>query len=92
MADKGYRVCAFNRTTSKVSAFLEGAAKGHGNVMGAQNLEEFVSSLKPGPRRVMLMVMAGKPVDEFIAQLVPLLSPGDIIIDGGNSHFADTNR
>lgn len=91
-ADKGYKVCAYNRTTSKVTRFLENEAKSSPNVIGAQSLEEFVSSLKPGPRRIMLMVMAGKPVDEFIQLLLPLLSPGDIIIDGGNSHFADTDR
>lgn len=85
-------MCAFNRTVSKVTQFLENEAKDHPNVTGALNLEDFVASLRPGPRKVMLMVMAGKPVDEFIRLLVPLLSPGDIIIDGGNSHFADTNR
>ena len=76
-----------------MKAFVESPeAQRTSNVIGAGRLEEFVSSLKPGPKKIMLMVMAGKPVDEFIAQLVPLLSPGDIIIDGGNSHFADTNR
>lgn len=71
---------------------MENEAKGHPNVIGANSLEEFVNSLKPGPRRVMLMVKAGAAVDEFINHLSPLLSPGDIIIDGGNSHFDDTNR
>lgn len=78
---------------SKVKAFVESPeAQKTSNIIGAGGLEEFVGSLKSGPRKIMLMVMAGKPVDEFIAHLVPLLSPGDIIIDGGNSHFADTNR
>lgn len=77
---------------SKVGHFLENEAKGNSNVIGANSLEDFVAALKPSPRRVMLMVKAGAAVDEFIKHLAPLLSPGDIIIDGGNSHFADTNR
>lgn len=90
MNDHGYTVAVFNRTTSKVDTFLEGPAKGT-NVIGCHDLKEFVASLKR-PRRVMLMVMAGAPVDEFIDQLVPLLEKGDIIIDGGNSHFPDSER
>jgi len=85
-------VCAFNRTVSKVGHFLENEAKNNKNVIGASSLEDLVASLKPEPRRIMLMVKAGSAIDGFIAQLVPLLSPGDIIIDGGNSHFDDTNR
>jgi 6-phosphogluconate dehydrogenase len=90
MNDHGYTVVVFNRTVAKVDEFLEGAAKGT-KVIGAHTLKEFVSKLKR-PRKVMLMVKAGDPVDEFIDLLVPLLEKGDIIIDGGNSHFPDTNR
>lgn len=90
MNDHGYTVAVYNRTTSKVDEFLEGPAKGT-KVIGTHSLEEFVSKLKR-PRKVMLMVKAGAPVDEFIEHLLPLLEKGDIIIDGGNSHFPDTNR
>src|SRR5213075_2981180 len=90
MNDHGYTVVAFNRTVAKVDEFLAREAKGT-NVIGAHSLEEMVQMLKK-PRRVMLMVKAGKPVDEFIEQLLPHLEPGDIIIDGGNSLFEDTNR
>ena len=90
MADHGYTVAVFNRTTQKVDDFLAGPAKGK-SVVGCHDLKEFVKSLKR-PRRVMLMVKAGDPVDEFIQHLEPLLERGDIIIDGGNSHFPDTNR
>src|SRR6266513_1404902 len=90
MNDHGNTVVAFNRTVSKVDDFLGKEAKG-ANVLGAPSIEEMVSLLKK-PRRVMLMVKAGKPVDEFIEQLIPHLEPADIIIDGGNSLFEDTNR
>ncbi|KAJ6445798.1 transcription initiation factor iif [Purpureocillium lavendulum] len=90
MADHGFTICAFNRTVSKVDRFLENEAKGT-SVVGAHTVEEFVSKLK-SPRRVMLLVQAGAAVDDWIAKLVPLLSKGDIIIDGGNSHFPDSNR
>src|SRR6059058_3283839 len=90
MNDHGFTVVAFNRTVSKVDDFLSQEAKGT-NVLGAHSLEEMVASLKK-PRRVMLMVKAGPPVDEFIEHLLPLLEPGDIIIDGGNSLFEDTMR
>ena len=90
MNDHGNTVVAFNRTISKVDEFLAKEAKGT-NVIGAHSIEEMVSLLKR-PRRVMLMVKAGKPVDEFIDHHLPLLEPGDIIIDGGNSLFEDTNR
>ncbi|NGX61091.1 MAG: 6-phosphogluconate dehydrogenase, decarboxylating [Chlamydiae bacterium] len=90
MDDHGYTVAVFNRTVSKVDDFLEGPAKGT-KVIGCHTLNEFVQKLKH-PRRVMLMVKAGDPVDEFIQHLEPLLEKGDIIIDGGNSHFPDTNR
>src|SRR5213080_3094684 len=90
MNDHGYTVVAFNRTVAKVDEFLAREAKGT-NVIGARSIEEMVSFLKE-PRRVMLMVKAGKPVDEFVEHLLPRLEPGDIIIDGGNSLFEDTNR
>src|SRR5437763_10841491 len=90
MNDHGFTVAAFNRTVSKVDDFLAKEAKGT-RVLGAHSLEEMVGLLKK-PRRVMLMVKAGKPVDEFIEQLIPRLEPGDIIIDGGNSLYEDTNR
>src|SRR5215468_4308117 len=90
MNDHGFTVVAFNRTVSKVDEFLNKEAKGT-NVIGAHSIEEMVGLLKK-PRRVMLMVKAGPPVDEFIEHLIPLLEPGDIIIDGGNSHFPDSQR
>src|SRR3984885_13838807 len=90
MNDHGFTVVAFNRTVEKVDQFIANEAKGT-KVVGAHSLEEMGGLLKR-PRRVMLMVKAGKPVDEFIEHLLPLLEPGDIIIDGGNSLFEDTNR
>lgn len=90
MNDHGYTVVAFNRTVSKVDDFLKNAAKGT-NVIGAHSIEEMVSLLKV-PRKVMLMVKAGDPVDAEIQKLLKYLSPGDCIIDGGNSHFTDTIR
>ena len=90
MNDHGFVVAAFNRTTSKVDEFLNDAAKGT-RVIGAHSLAEMAGLLKR-PRRVMLMVKAGKPVDEFIEHLLPHLEAGDIIIDGGNSLFEDTTR
>lgn len=90
MNDHGYTVAVFNRTVSKVDEFLAGPAKGT-QVIGTHTVSEFIQKLKR-PRRVMLMVKAGDPIDEFIDQLMPLLESGDIIIDGGNSYFPDTNR
>lgn len=90
MNDHGYTVVVYNRTTAKVDEFLANEAKGT-NIQGAHTIEELVAKLKR-PRRIMMLVKAGKPVDDFIAQLVPYLEPGDIIIDGGNSLFDDTNR
>lgn len=90
MNDHGFVVCAFNRTVSKVDEFLAKEAKGT-HIIGAHSLVEMVQLLKR-PRKIMLMVMAGAPVDAFIDQLIPLLQEGDIIIDGGNSHFPDTIR
>ena len=90
MESKGYTVAVYNRTVSKVDDFINGRGKGK-NFIGARSLEEFVASIQR-PRKVMMLVKAGKPVDDFIEQLIPLLEPGDIIIDGGNSHFPDTIR
>jgi len=81
MNDHGFTVVAFNRTVEKVDHFLANEAKGT-KVIGAHSIEEMVSKLKK-PRRVMMLVKAGNPVDEFIEHLIPLLEPGDIIIDGG---------
>ncbi len=90
MNDHGFTVACFNRTTDKVDEFLKGAAKGT-KVVGAHTLKEFVSLIKR-PRKIMLLIRAGEAVDEMIDQLIPLLEKGDIIIDGGNSHFPDTDR
>ena len=90
MNDHGYTVVVYNRTTSKVDDFLANEAKGT-KVQGAHSIQELVSKLKR-PRRVMMLVKAGQPVDDFIAQITPHLEPGDIIIDGGNSLFNDTSR
>ena len=90
MDEHGFTVAVFNRTVSKVDDFVNGSAKGT-KVIGTHSIEEFVSVLKK-PRRVMLLVKAGQPVDEFIAKVLPHLAEGDIIIDGGNSNFHDTIR
>lgn len=90
MESKGFHVACFNRTTSKVDDFINGRAKGR-NIDGYHSLEEFCQDLER-PRKVMLMIKAGAAVDAFIEQVIPLLKPGDIIIDGGNSHFPDTIR
>jgi 6-phosphogluconate dehydrogenase len=90
MADHGFKVVAFNRTVSKVDDFLANEAKGK-SVVGAHSAEEMVKLLKK-PRRIMLMVKAGDAVDQTIEHILPLLETGDIIIDGGNSLFTDTNR
>ena len=90
MESKGFTVAVFNRTTSKVENFVNGRAKGK-NIIGTYSLEELVQSLKK-PRRIMMMVKAGSAVDSLIDQLLLLLEEGDILIDGGNSHFPDTIR
>lgn len=90
MESKGFTVACFNRTVSKVDAFVNGRAKDK-NIIGCHSVEELVASLKT-PRKVMVMVKAGAPVDAFIDQILPHLEDGDIIIDGGNSHFPDTIR
>jgi len=90
MNDHGFTVVAYNRTTEKVDRFLENEAKGT-NIIGAHSIEEMVKHLKR-PRRVMMLVKAGQPVDDFIEQVIPHLEPGDIIIDGGNSLYEDSIR
>jgi 6-phosphogluconate dehydrogenase len=90
MESKGFTVAVYNRTTDKVDKFVQGRGAGK-NIIGTHSVEELVKNLKR-PRKVMLMVKAGKPVDDFIDQVIPHLEKGDIIIDGGNSHFPDTNR
>jgi 6-phosphogluconate dehydrogenase len=89
MADHGYAVAGYNRTEEKVDQLL--AEAGDRAIQGAKTIEDFVSLLKR-PRRIVLLVPAGKPVDSVIEQLQPYLEEGDIIIDGGNSHFSDTER
>ncbi len=90
MADHGYRVAVFNRTTEKVDEFIDGPAQGK-SIIGTHSMADLVASLER-PRKVMLMVKAGEVVDRFIDQLLPLLDPGDVIIDGGNSHYPDSTR
>lgn len=90
MESKGYTVAVFNRTVDKVDKFMQGRGAGK-NFIGTRSIEEFVASLER-PRKVMMLVKAGKPVDDFIELVMPHLEPGDIIIDGGNSHFPDTIR
>ena len=90
MESKGFTVSVYNRTSQKVENFVNGRAKGK-NIVGTYSLEELVSSLEK-PRKVMMMIKAGQAVDDMIEQLIPLMEQGDIIIDGGNSHFPDTAR
>ena len=90
MSDHGYSVVVFNRTAQRTHDFLNTRAKGR-EIAGVKSLEELVTMLSK-PRRVMLMIKSGKPVDLTIEALLPLLDPGDIIIDGGNSFFKDSIR
>lgn len=90
MESKGFTVSVYNRTSDKVEKFVNGRAKGK-NITGTYSLEELVASLEK-PRKIMMMIKAGAPVDDMIEKLIPLLEEGDIIIDGGNSHFPDTAR
>ena len=90
MASHGFYVAVYNRTTSKVDAFVEGRAKGE-SIVGTHSPKELIAQLK-SPRRIMIMVQAGSAVDKVIDELVPLLDEGDILIDGGNSNFGDTIR
>ncbi|MBQ6468149.1 MAG: decarboxylating NADP(+)-dependent phosphogluconate dehydrogenase [Clostridia bacterium] len=90
MESKGFTVSVYNRTAQKVTNFINGRAAGK-NIVGTYSLKELVDSLEK-PRKVMMMIKAGQAVDDTIEQLIPLLEEGDIIIDGGNSHFPDTSR
>ncbi|KAF8832552.1 hypothetical protein HHX47_DHR1001877 [Lentinula edodes] len=90
MNDKGFTVVAYNRTTEKVDRFLANEAKGT-KIQGAHSIQELCSKLKT-PRKIILLVKAGQAVDDFIAQLIPHLEKGDIVIDGGNSHYPDSIR
>ena len=95
MASKGWKVSVYNRTVpgveeGVVERFINGRAKGL-NIEGFTDIADFVNSIAL-PRKIMMMVRAGSAVDELMEQLFPLLSPGDILIDGGNSNFEDTNR
>ena len=90
MANKGFSVAVFNRTTSRMEEFVAGPAKGK-NIKGCPTLQEFADSLEL-PRRIVIMVKAGQGVDDMIAQVKPYLSQGDILFDGGNSYFPDTER
>jgi 6-phosphogluconate dehydrogenase len=87
---RGYTVAVFNRTTSKVDELLASRAKGK-NFVGRHSIEELVAAVK-APRKIMMMVKAGQPVDDLIEQLLPHLSPGDVLIDGGNEHYTNTER
>ena len=90
MESKGFTVAVFNRTVEKVDGFVNGRAKGK-NVIGTRSIDELIGALKT-PRKIMMLVKAGQPVDDFINLLAPKLSPGDLLIDGGNSFFKDTIR
>src|SRR5580698_9397658 len=90
MNDHGYKVAVFNRTVSKVDDFLQNEAAGTA-VVGAHSIPEFVQLLK-SPRRIMLMVKAGDAVDKMIEEILPHIEKGDILIDGGNSHWPDSTR
>src|SRR5256714_6398531 len=90
MESHGYTVAVFNRTTKRVDDFLAGRAKGK-TIVGCHSVKELVATLKR-PRKVMMMVKAGPAVDQVIEEVAPLLEPGDILIDGGNTHHPDTTR
>src|SRR5688572_28976182 len=87
---RGYKVAVFNRSTEKVDEFIDGKAKGK-NFIGCHSIEELVKKVKK-PRKIMMMVKAGKPVDELIEQLLEHMTKGDVIIDGGNEHYTNTER
>ena len=90
MESKGFTIAVYNRSTEKVDNFINGRAKGK-KIIGCRSVEELVQALEK-PRKVMMMIRAGQAVDDMIGQLLPLLEPGDVIIDGGNSYFKDTIR
>ena len=87
---RGFTVACFNRTVAKVDAFLGGRGRGK-KLIGCRSLKELAAALAR-PRRILMMVRAGRPVDDLIGELAPLLEPGDILMDGGNSHYPDTIR
>ncbi len=87
---RGYKVAVYNRTTEKVDELIQGRAAGK-NFVGTHSIEDFVKAVKR-PRKLMMLVKAGPAVDAIIDQLIPLCEPGDIIIDGGNTHYIDTER
>ncbi len=87
---RGYRIAVYNRTTDKVDNLVNGRAKGK-KFVGCHSIQELVASLRK-PRLVMTLVKAGQAVDELIEQLLPYLEPGDVIIDGGNEHYTNTER
>ena len=89
MADHGFTVSVYNYTPDLTEKFVK--ERPHDHITAYYGLQDFVSSLKR-PRKIMFMIMAGKPVDSMIDQLIPLLDQGDILIDGGNSYFGDTRR
>ena len=89
MNGKGFDVAVYNHRPERTRDFMSGPAKGKAGITAFYTLEEFVGALKK-PRKVFLMIRAGSPVDEMMGALIPLLEPGDIIIDGGNSYFGDT--
>ena len=90
MESNGYTVAVHNRTTPQIDNIVNNRSK-FNKIVGFESLENFVSSIK-SPRKIMLMVVAGPVVDDYIQKLIPLLDQGDIIIDGGNSHYPDTSR
>ena len=90
MESKGFTVAVYNRTVEKVDKFLSGRASGK-QIIGCHSLQELLDVLEK-PRKIMMMVKAGQPVDDLIEQLLPSLDPGDILVDGGNSHYPDTMR
>jgi 6-phosphogluconate dehydrogenase len=90
MESKGFQVSVYNRSTQKVDDFIKGRAKNK-NIIGTHSIDKLIDSLER-PRKVMMMIKAGPAVDDMIEALIPLLSPGDVIIDGGNTHYPDTNR
>ena len=94
MESKGYKVAVYNRSAPGEEGVVDRFVNGRGKdkkFIGSNNIQAFVNSIR-APRKIMMMVKAGSPVDELISQLVPFLSPGDVIIDGGNSDFNDTER
>src|SRR5437879_239412 len=90
MESHGYTVAVFNRTRARVDDFLAGRGKGK-RIVGCHSVAEMVAALKR-PRKVMMMVKAGPAVDQVIEEVAPLLEPGDVLIDGGNTHYPDTTR